>query len=69
MSHWEERLDEPLEDERALDVQGFDRPRALMETVAENLAPLLDVANRPVISARQFDREQIVQICRLASRY
>lgn len=69
MSHWEERLDEPLEDERALDVQGFDRPRALMEAVAENLAPLLDVANRPVISARQFDREQIVQICRLASRY
>lgn len=68
-SRWEERLEEPLEDERALDVQGFERPRALMDTVAENLAPLLDAANRPVVSARQFDRDQTIQLCRLAARY
>jgi len=63
------RLRSSLGDEPALDAQGFERPRALMERVAENLAPLLDIANRPVISARQFSREQVVQLSRLAARY
>jgi aspartate carbamoyltransferase catalytic subunit len=59
----------PLRDEPALDTQGFERPRALMERVAEDLAPLLDISNRPLISARQLDRAQLVQLCRLAARY
>lgn len=62
-------LDEPLVNEPALDTQGFERPRHLMEYVPENLAPLLDISNRPVISARQFGRDQIVQLSRLAARY
>lgn len=62
------RLHEPLE-EPPLDVQGFERPRNLLETVAEDLAPLLDLTQRPVVSSKQFSRDQLVQLSRLASRY
>ncbi len=55
--------------EDALDTQGFERPHALMQALAENLVPLLELAHRPVISARQFNREQLVQLCRLAARF
>ncbi|MCA9509669.1 MAG: hypothetical protein KC560_03120 [Myxococcales bacterium] len=63
------RLGAALADERPLDVQGFERPREFMERVSEDLGPLLDIANRPIISAHQFDREQVVQLCRVAARY
>ncbi len=56
-------------EEHELDIQGFERPRELIESIAENLAPLLEISDRPVISARQFDRDQIVQLSRLAARY
>ena len=65
---YEPKLNAPVE-ESPLDTQGFERPRELMERVAEDLASLLELANRPVISARQFERDQIVQLCRLAARY
>jgi len=65
----ENKLHAALEDEPALDAQGFERPRAFMDRIAENLAPLLAIANRPVISASQFSREQVVQLSRLAARY
>lgn len=55
--------------EPSLDVQGFERPRELMEAVPEDLAPLLELVRRPVVSARQFSRDQLVQLCRLAARY
>jgi aspartate carbamoyltransferase catalytic subunit len=61
------RLAEPLE--RAPDTEGFERPLALQERIEENLVPLLDLTHRPVISARQFTREQLIQLCRLASKY
>ncbi len=61
-------LREPLP-QRPLDVQGFERPRELMKAIAEDLAPLLDLANRPVVSSQQFTRDQLLQLCRLASRY
>ncbi len=63
-----ERLTAPY-GERALDVQGFEKPRSLMEAIEEDLAPLLDLAHRPLITARQFERAQLVQLCRLAARY
>ncbi|MBF0264962.1 MAG: aspartate carbamoyltransferase [Gammaproteobacteria bacterium] len=63
-----QQLEQPLK-EQSLDVQGFESPRSLMETVDEDLVPLLDLAHRPVISARQFSREQLVQISRLASKF
>ncbi len=67
-SRLEPKLRNPVE-ESPLDTQGFERPRELMERIGEDLAPLLELANRPVISARQFERDQIVQLCRLAARY
>lgn len=72
MSHSNPRtaeLNTPLENEPSLDTQGFERPRAFMERVDEDLSPLLEISNRPVVSARQFDRDQIVQLSRLAARY
>ena len=62
------RLKSRLEED-ALDTQGFERPHALMQAVAEDLVPLLELAHRPVISARQFTRLQLVQLCRLAARF
>jgi aspartate carbamoyltransferase catalytic subunit len=64
----ENQLNRPLS-EGTLDVQGFETPRVLMSCVEEDLVPLLDMAHRPVISARQFSREQLVQLSRLAARY
>lgn len=61
-------LSKPLED-TILDIQGFESPRILMERVSEDLVPLLDLAHRPVISARQFNREQLVQLSRLAAKF
>lgn len=62
------RLKSRLEED-ALDTQGFERPHALMQAVPEDLVPLLELAHRPVISARQFNRTQLVQLCRLAARF
>ncbi len=62
------RLNRPLEQD-GLDVRGFERPRELMDAVEEDLVPLLDLARRPVVSARQFNRAQLVQLSRLAAKY
>jgi len=62
------QLKEPLED-NPLDTQGFESPRALMDVVPEDLVPLLELAHRPVISAKQFNRDQLLQLSRLAARY
>jgi aspartate carbamoyltransferase catalytic subunit len=62
------RLQEPVE-KHILDTQGFERPRELLDHIEENLTPLLSLAQRPVVSARQFNREQLTQLARLAARY
>ena len=62
------RLTTPVA-EKPLDTKGFDRPRALLERIDEDLTPLLDLALRPVISARQFNRRQLIQLSRLAARF
>ncbi|ABA57291.1 aspartate carbamoyltransferase [Nitrosococcus oceani ATCC 19707] len=51
------------------DTAGIERPLALMEQVLEDPAPLVGLANRPVLSARQFDRDKIIQLSRLAALY
>jgi aspartate carbamoyltransferase catalytic subunit len=56
-------------EEDALDTQGFERPHALMQAIDEDLVPLLQLAHRPVISSRQFNRAQLIQLCRLAARF
>lgn len=62
------RLEDQLED-APLDLRGFDQPRALIEAIDEDLTPLLDLVKRPVISARQFTGEQILQLARLSARF
>jgi len=62
------RLTEPLE-AQPLDTQGFERPRELLNVIDEDLAPLLDLAQRPVVSASQFTRDQLLQLARLAGRF
>ena len=62
------KLLDPLK-EQPLDVQGFEQPRALLTRIAEDLTPLLDLVLRPVVSASQFNRQQLLQLARLASRY
>ena len=62
------RLRQPLVDQ-PLDTQGFERPRDLINAIAEDLSPLLDLTQRPVVSANQFTREQLLQLARLAARY
>jgi aspartate carbamoyltransferase catalytic subunit len=61
-------LRKPLEEE-PLDLRGFERPRALIREIEEDLTPLLDLVQRPVVSARQFSREQLLQLARLAARF
>lgn len=62
------RFEEQLKD-APLDLRGFDRPRALIEAIDEDLTPLLDLVQRPVISARQFTAPQILQLARLSARF
>ncbi len=62
------QLIEPLE-QQELDVQGFERPRLLIDAIQEDLVPLLELAHRPVVSSRQFKLAQLLQLCRLAARY
>jgi aspartate carbamoyltransferase catalytic subunit len=62
------RLHEPVQN-HLLDTQGFERPRELLEHIGEDLTPLLSLAQRPVVSAQQFTREQLTQLARLAARY
>jgi aspartate carbamoyltransferase catalytic subunit len=62
------KLRAPVEGQ-PLDIQGFEQPRALLDRIPEDLSPLLDLVERPVVSASQFSREQLLQLARLASRY
>jgi len=62
------RLQQPLA-AHPLDTQGFERPRDLLDNIEEDLAPLLDLAQRPVVSAGQFTRMQLLQLSRLAARF
>jgi aspartate carbamoyltransferase catalytic subunit len=62
------RLAEKL-DEQELDLHGFERPRKLLDMIDEDLTPLLRLVNRPVVTARQFDRQQLLQLFRLAARF
>lgn len=60
-------LKEPLQPKD--NTAGIERPLALMSQIPENPAPLVDLANRPVLSARQFDRDKVLQLSRLAALY
>lgn len=55
----------PIADGRA----GIEAPRVLLDAIEEDTAPLLELANRHIVSSRQFDRDTMVQLCRLAAQY
>lgn len=46
-----------------------DRAEALLDYIKEKPGPLLDLANQSIVSARQFNRDMVVQMCRLAAKY
>jgi aspartate carbamoyltransferase catalytic subunit len=46
-----------------------DRPQALLDLVKEDSAVLLDLANQSIVSAKQFDRDKVKQLCMLAAKY
>lgn len=46
---------------------GLEQPRALLETLPENPQALLALANRHLVSALQFDKDLVLQLCRLAA--
>ena len=58
-------LDRPIEVRSG--IAGIEQPLALLEAVSEDPAPLVDLANRHIVSARQFDAVTLVQLCRFAA--
>jgi aspartate carbamoyltransferase catalytic subunit len=46
-----------------------DRPHVFLEHVKQDPGTLLDLANQSIVSARQFDCEKVIQLCRLAASY
>jgi aspartate carbamoyltransferase catalytic subunit len=64
----DERLSAQL-DEPELDLHGFEQPRKLLELIEEHLVPLLKLVKRPIVTARQFNAEQLLQLFRLAARF
>lgn len=46
-----------------------DRPQVFLDHVKQDPGTLLDLANQSIVSARQFDLEKVVQLCRLAASY
>lgn len=62
-----EKLKERVEPENWTD--GIEMPLALMGACHEDPGVLAELHYRSIISARQFTREQVVQLCRLAAKY
>ena len=46
---------------------GLERPQALLDALPVAPEALLQLANRHIVSALQFDRQTVVQLCRLAA--
>lgn len=61
------KLEEPIEAESW--TEGIEKPLALMDQIDENFAATAELANHSVISAKQFSREQLIQLCRLAAKF
>ncbi|MCB1319867.1 MAG: aspartate carbamoyltransferase [Leptospiraceae bacterium] len=49
--------------------EGIERPKKLLDIVIENPEPLMELASRPIVSARQFDRARVAQLCRFSALY
>jgi aspartate carbamoyltransferase catalytic subunit len=62
-----EELKKRVEPENWTD--GIEMPLALMGATHEDPAVLASLAFRSIVSAQQFSREQIVQLCRLSAKF
>jgi len=62
-----EELKKRVEPENWTD--GIEMPLALMGACHEDPAVLASLAFRSIVSAQQFSREQIVQLCRLSAKF
>lgn len=49
--------------------EGIERPLTLLDVIPEEPAHLADLANYSIISAKQFSREQVIQLCRFAAKF
>lgn len=49
--------------------EGIQQPLALIDSIEEKFAYTAALANHSVVSARQFSREQVIQLCRLAAKF
>lgn len=61
------KLAEPVEIENWTD--GIEQPLALIDLLEEDYASTAELTNHSIVSARQFSREQLKQLCRLAAKY
>ena len=61
------KLEEPVEAENW--TEGIEQPLALMEKIDEDVGLVAELANHSVISSKQFSREQLIQLCRLAAKF
>lgn len=50
-------------------VRGIERPKALLEVLAEDNTSLKDLAWQHIVTAKQFDKKTVNQLCRLAATY
>ena len=61
------KLEERVEPENW--TEGIELPLALIDLIDEDPAPIAELAGHSIISSRQFSREQLVQLCRLAAKF
>jgi aspartate carbamoyltransferase catalytic subunit len=59
----EERVDQDVW------AEGIEQPVALLELIEEQPGLIAELAGHSVISSRQFSRDQVIQLCRLAAKY
>ncbi|MDH5183090.1 MAG: aspartate carbamoyltransferase [Gammaproteobacteria bacterium] len=61
------KLEERVEKENW--TEGIERPLTLLDIVTEQPGKTAELAGHSIISSRQFEREQIIQLCRLAAKF
>jgi aspartate carbamoyltransferase catalytic subunit len=49
--------------------EGIEQPLSLLEQITDEPAHLAELSNYSIISARQFSREQMIQLCRQAAKF
>lgn len=51
------------------DVYGDAHPKSLLNTIQEDHEGLMELTNQHIASAAQFERNQLLQLCRLAAKF